>query len=64
MAQEEEEKGGEIAESGEAEGGDLLPPGGWFPFFVIAVSLGFAFTFSKWLEKKDTPGGAYGVVEH
>ena len=69
-SQEDEHEGGETDGGGEISGthggadDTLLPPASWFPFFVIFVSLGFAITFSKWLEKKDTPGGAYGVVEH
>ena len=42
----------------------LLPPGGWFPFVLIIISLLMAITLSKHLEKRGTPGGEYGVVAH
>ena len=42
----------------------MLPPGGWFPFVLIVISLAIALAVSKHLEKKGTPGGEYGVVDH
>ena len=70
-----EEEAGRAAERRTASGDDitgtqggaddtLLPPGGWFPFALIVLSLLTAITLSKHLEKKGTPGGEYDVVAH
>ena len=58
------ESGDEITGTQGGAGDTLLPPGGWFPFVLIVVSLVTAITLSKHLEKKGTPGGEYGVVDH
>jgi hypothetical protein len=58
------ENGDEITGTQGGAGDTMLPPGGWFPFVLIILSLLGAVTLSKHLEKKGTPGGEYGVVAH
>ena len=58
------ENGDEITGMQGGAGDTMLPPGGWFPFALIILSLLGAVTLSKHLEKKGTPGGEYGVVDH
>ena len=63
-AEDTTDNGDEITGTQGGAGDTLLPPGGWFPFVLIILSLMAAITLSKHLEKTGTPGGEYGVVDH
>ena len=58
------ESGDEITGTQGGADDTLLPPGGWFPFVLIILSLMCAVGISKHLEKNGRPGGEYGVVDH